>query len=149
MKSAVTVLSFLMAGCALPGASPRFGDFADIPQAAAATLAIESVQTIAGIAPAASTTLRFAEVQSSGLFGAGLRSALRQAGYGVLESSVPQAAPSATRFAYVLDTFPNPAQYRLTLYVGAHVLSRSFMLRQGVVMPLGEWTLLGAADVEA
>nr|WP_311527745.1 hypothetical protein [uncultured Ralstonia sp.] len=149
MKRAVTVLSLLMAGCALPGASPRFGDFADIPRAAAATLAIESVQTIAGIAPPASTTLQFADVQSSGLFGAGLRSALRQAGYGVLESGVPQVAPSATRFAYVLDTFSDPTQYRLTLYVGEHVLSRSFTLRQGVVMPLGEWTLSGAADVEA
>jgi hypothetical protein len=148
-----------LAGCATSTPQPpqQYGNFVPSARFDQQKLGIDAAQKLATLYAPAQTRLELSQ-STSDPFGAALVKSLRDKGFGVQEyvttgapaqdkaaagNQVP-TAPAATNpgtwpLRYVLDQAGGPDLYRVTLEVGGQIMTRAYLVQNGVLAPAGYW----------
>lgn len=148
-----------LAGCATSTPQPpqQYGNFVPSARFDQQKLGIDAAQKLATLYAPAQTRLELSQ-STSDPFGAALVKSLRDKGFGVQEYAPPvtpaqdkaaagkpvPAAPAATNpgswpLRYVLDQAGGPDLYRVTLEVGGQIMTRAYLVQNGVLAPAGYW----------
>ncbi|OQW45395.1 MAG: hypothetical protein A4C66_01425, partial [Nitrospira sp. HN-bin3] len=127
-----------------------------VPSSLLERLAQETVTRMEDLYPPAHTRLALTH-SATDAYGLALIEALRQKGYGVIESRVTRRTTLTTRedrpapvepavntdeglpLRYVVDGPFEPSLYRLTVFIGSQSLSRVYRLDQQVIAQAGAW----------
>ena len=131
-KLILLLLSFCLCSCA----SMQYGNFTCIDQDKDAFIVSDTLRQIERIKIPARTTFRIYQ-STKDYFGAQLAHKLREKGYGIYENFRPKREAN---FSYVLDRISTKNLYRLSVVIGPQTLSRAYLVRQGKVIPLGQWS---------
>ncbi|MDR4470292.1 MAG: hypothetical protein MRJ68_18670 [Nitrospira sp.] len=144
-----------LAGCVSPAPYGYLVKEA-VPPPLLERLAQETVTRMENLYPPAHTRLALTH-SATDPYGLALIEALRQKGYGVMESRVNTQMTSSTRadmqrpiepvvnqdegipLRYVVDGPFEPRLYRLTVFIGSQSLSRVYRLDQQVIAQAGAW----------
>ncbi len=146
----VTAAALSLPGCA--GAPPPavHGYFLEAPAATPAftqAVAADAVKKLTALYPPASTRLQLLHPMQDA-FGAALTTALRSAGYAIVEPVAVAAVntsgnaavqPGATTLAYIVDRQAELGLWRLTLLLDGQPLSRLYRPEAGAAVPAGHW----------
>lgn len=130
------LLLLLLPWCLCSCAMTQYGNFTCIDTAKDTVIVKDAVKQVRRIkVPARTTFYIYQSTKDS--FGIQLVQALRKQGFGVQENTRPK---SAANFAFILDRISAQNLYRLSLILGSQKLSRVYLIQQGKVIPLGQWS---------
>lgn len=148
-------IGLLIAGCVSPAPYGYLVKEA-VPSPLLERLAQETVTRMEDLYPPAHTRLALTH-PATDAYGLALIEALRQKGYGVMESRVTRGTTQSTRaemqtpgepvvnqdegipLRYVVDGPFEPRLYRLTVFIGSQSLSRVYRLDEQTMAQAGAW----------
>jgi len=146
----VAAATFSLLGCSNappPAAHGYFFDVTSATPAFAQTVANDAVKKLAALHAPAHTRLQLLHPMQDD-FGAALTTALRSAGYALVEPVAVAAVntsgnaavqPGATTLAYIVDRQAEPGLWRLTLLLNGQPLSRLYRLDGVAAVPASYW----------
>lgn len=140
--SVVAMMVLGLAGCAARQAAPAVGNLAQgSGPAYGKAMAFDVVKKLVVLYPPARTRINLQQ-EASDSFGASLVNALRAKGYALAEfksGNVPDLAAGAIALKYVVDQPLESDQYRVTVLLDNHPLSRLYQVKDGAISPAGYW----------
>jgi len=136
----VAVAAFVLTSCnTVPVNSASFAVTAPIVHSK--VLVDDSLAELVRLYPPAISRITFPTNPPKGGFGDGLRVAMRQAGYAVVEAGAGDKADTAALpLRYVVDQ-PIDNSYRVTLRVGSQSFSRIYGVDEKGIFPSAGWAL--------
>ncbi|QBS13501.1 hypothetical protein [Legionella geestiana] len=139
-KWLITLLFIIqLQGCA----TTQYGHYATLTPTVNQAMAKDTLTRLTVLYPPARTSFTIRQSVKDP-YGTALVAALRGRGYSVYEltGKVPrtQKAHEGIELAYIADA-PYGNLHRVTLFIGTRIISRAYVVKDGVLKPLGYWLL--------
>lgn len=123
-----------LAGCA----TTHYGNYSSASASINQMLARDAANRLVSLYPPAHTRFRLRQPIKDA-FGVSLVQALRKKGYSVVESTPKGVSADGIALRYVVDASSKHILHRVTLVVGLQSISHAYVLKNGVLHPVGVW----------
>ncbi|MCC5791328.1 MAG: conjugal transfer protein TrbH [Legionellaceae bacterium] len=131
-RISVLILTIFLSSCA----SMRYGNFTQASPSKDSYLAKDAVSQLTRVYPPARNTFCISQ-KVCDRFGINLIHEMRKKGYGIVENVCPR---NKANFFYVVDETEPNRLYRVSIFVGAQVLSRAYAKTNGKLAPVSPWS---------